>query len=222
VEHITHSQQEEDVSTSIDLKEIERRAYLSYYGDGLLDIFVGVVILSIPFHIITDTLWMSGIMIAVLLPLWAVGKRYITVPRMGVVKFGSARTGSLIRMYAAVVVGLLITFLAGLGVFLAAKDTMPPWLDVGLGWLAENSLLALGFVALAILSFGAAMSGINRLYGYGLLGLITLATGHFLDGSGALFTALWGGLVILCGLFMLARFIRQYPVAAEEVHNEIA
>lgn len=209
------------MSTSMDLKEIERRAYLSYYGDGLLDIFVGLVIMSIPFHIVTDTVWMSGIMIGILLPMWAVGKRFITIPRMGLVKFGSARTGSLVRMYAAVVVGLFITFMAGIGVFLAAKDTIPPWLDVTLGWLAENSLLALGFVSLAILSFGAAMSGINRLYGYGLLGLITLAAGHFLGGSGALFTALWGALVILCGLFLLARFIRQYPVASEEIHNEI-
>ena len=209
------------MSTSMDLKEIERRAYLSYYGDGLLDIFVGLVIMSIPFHIITDTVWMSGIMIAVLLPLWAGSKRLITIPRMGMVKFGPARTGSLIRMYAAVVVGLFITFLAGLGVFVASGDGIPPWLDVTLGWLVENSLLALGFVSLGILSFGAAMSRISRLYGYGLLGLITLAAGHFLGGSGALCTALWGALVILCGLFMLARFLREYPVAPEEVHNEI-
>ena len=210
------------MSTSIDLKEIERRAYLSYYGDGLLDIFVGLVIMSIPFHIITDTIWMSGIMIAALLPMWAAGKKLITAPRMGVVKFGPARTGSLIRMYAAVVVGLFITFLAGLGVFLATENTAPPWLDLTLGWLVENSLLALGFVSLAVLSFGAAMSGISRLYGYGLLGLITLAIGHFSGGSGALFTALWGALVILCGLFLLVRFIRQYPVVPEEEHNAIS
>ena len=39
----------------IDLKEIERKAYLSYHQDGLLDIFIGMFIFAFGLYILSES-----------------------------------------------------------------------------------------------------------------------------------------------------------------------
>jgi len=41
------------------LREIEKKAYMSYHQDGLLDIFVGVYILGFGLGIWVDRIWKS-------------------------------------------------------------------------------------------------------------------------------------------------------------------
>ena len=79
-----------------DLREIEKRAFRSFHGDGLVDMMIGIVFL----------LWASGPLLEnlnlpraliqtplmVFLPIaLIIAKKKITIPRLGTVKFGPRR-----------------------------------------------------------------------------------------------------------------------------------
>ena len=69
------------------LKEIERKAYMSYHQDGLIDVFAGFLILSFGLWLILDMTWMGWILWFVAVSAYAVAKRVVTIPRIGLVKF---------------------------------------------------------------------------------------------------------------------------------------
>jgi len=79
----------------INTKEIERRAFLSYHKDGIIDIYLGfsVIILSILFvgnEFSTMLPSMGGII--VLFPiLYRESKKRYTFPRLGYVKFSEKK-----------------------------------------------------------------------------------------------------------------------------------
>ena len=81
------------MSKSGRLHDIERKAFTSYHGDGLLDICIGSVILFLALI----TMWfpeywfflIAGVMIWV--SLYAGAKKTITFPRLGYVEFSSIR-----------------------------------------------------------------------------------------------------------------------------------
>ena len=89
------------MTTQLNLKEIERKAFRSTYQDGLWDIYQGGIVLS--FTAFAGALsrpdqfdswqrfliFVSGIALSYL-AFWA-GKKYITLPRIGQATFGPAR-----------------------------------------------------------------------------------------------------------------------------------
>ena len=100
------------------LREIEKRTYMSYHQDGLIDIFLGIYVLLFALGILLKNLTDSsmwtvapGIFPAIMLPIWISVKKRITMPRIGYVKFGTRRGGKLL----AVIIGLMV---AGLGAFM--------------------------------------------------------------------------------------------------------
>jgi hypothetical protein len=207
------------VTKEPNLKEIERRAYMSYHKDGLLDIFVGVYILGFGLGIFMDRIWefgigsiMPAILVVLVLPIWITAKRKITMPRIGFVKFGPQGTSKLM----AVLVG---TAVAGLGVFLAFtifQGGRPLWLDV----IFQNGLIVVGFGSLAVcILFGYSM-GLKRLYAYGLIALIVLAIGHFMGIFFAYLLLTLGILVMATGVAMLIGFVKKYPLKGDKAIAE--
>jgi len=202
------------------LREIERKAYMSYHQDGLLDIFVGVYILGFGLGIFTDIIWvdriwepgfgsiMPAILIATILPIWIEAKRKITVPRIGFVKFGPQGTRKLIAIY----IGL---FVAGLGAFFAftvSQGGPSPWLNM----IFQNGLIIIGIGSLAVcVLFGYSM-GLKRLYGYGLLALILLVIGHFMGIFFPYLLLTLGIAVIATGVALLISFVRKYPLQGDK------
>ena|GEM_PF-4152315 len=79
------------MTQNIDLKELERKAYLSYHGDGLLDIFLGLIIVFFSVGIATDILFIGSIFPPLGVPVFALIKRSLTVPRIGFVHFSGER-----------------------------------------------------------------------------------------------------------------------------------
>jgi hypothetical protein len=202
------------VAKEPNLKEIERRAYMSYHQDGLLDIFVGVFILGYGVGIFMDIMEfgfgsiMPAILIAVILPLWIVAKRKITMPRIGFVKFGPRGSNKLFAIF----LGLMV---AGLGVFFAFalfQGGRSPWLDV----IFQNGLIIVGTGSLAVcILFGYSM-GLKRLYAYGLLALIVLAIGQFTGIFFAYLLVALGTAVLATGCALLIVFVRKYPLQGDK------
>jgi hypothetical protein len=207
------------VTKEPNLKEIERRAYMSYHQDGLLDIFVGLYILGFGLGIYMDIIWeygfgsiMPAILIAAVLPIWIAAKRKITMPRIGFVKFGARGSNKLFAIF----LGLMV---AGLGVFFAFtvfQGGHSPWLDL----VFQNGLIIVGIGSLAVcLLFGYSM-GLKRLYAYGVLALVALVIGHFMGIFFAYILLALGLMVMVTGFALLIGFVRKYPLQGDKAIAE--
>jgi hypothetical protein len=209
------------VTKEPNLKEIERRAYMSYHQDGLLDIFAGLYILGFGLGIMMDILWefgfgviMPAILIVTVLPIWIAAKRKITMPRIGFVNFGTRGANKL----TAVFIG---TMVAGLGAFFAftfatSQSGLRQWLDL----IVQNGMLIVGFGTLVVCAlFGYAM-GLKRLYAYGLLAVIVLAIGHFMGIFFAYIITALGITVMVVGFALLIGFVRKYPLKGDKAIAE--
>jgi hypothetical protein len=207
------------VTKEPNLKEIERRAYMSYHQDGLLDIFVGLYILGFGLGIYMDIIWeygfgsiMPAILIAAVLPIWIAAKRKITMPRIGFVKFGARGSNKLFAIF----LGLMV---AGLGVFFAFtvfQGGHSPWLDL----VFQNGLIIVGIGSLAVcLLFGYSM-GLKRLYAYGVLALVALVIGHFMGIFFAYILLALGLMVMVTGIALLIGFVRKYPLQGDKAIAE--
>ena len=220
------------MSTKINLKELELKAWTSYFQDGLWDIFLGLLLVSSAVNT-----WLSntgvpsstriptymGIMVLGGLVLWA-GKRFITVPRMGRVKFGPKRKAKLNWVRTVLFLSVLVIaalFLAGLGV----KNhwlQRPEWGLIGRTSIA-SAFVTLNF--LVVFSVMAYFMEFKRLYLYGVLfalqevvgvGLRELADvdiGFFIG------SAVSAVIVLLIGTVVFVRFLRQYPLPAVETSD---
>jgi hypothetical protein len=207
------------VTQEPNLKEIERRAYMSYHQDGLLDIVVGVFILGFGVGIFLDMVWefgfgsiMPAILIAVILPIWIAAKRKITMPRTGFVNFGTRGTNKLFAIFLGLMVAALGVFFA----FTLFQGGQSPWLNV----IFQNGLIIVGIGSLAVcILFGYSM-GLKRLYAYGLLALTVLVIGHFMSIFFAYLLVALGTAVLTTGCALLIAFVRKYPLQGDKAIAE--
>lgn len=204
------------------LKEVEKKTYMSYHQDGVLDIFLGVYVLMFSLGILLMTLTDSGmwflipaIFISIMVPVWIPAKKRITMPRIGYVKFGSRGANKLMAIF----LGLMV---AGLGAFM--MFSLGAFL--GQGWaltlrnlIIPNSMIIIGVSAAAISCLFAYTMGLKRLYAYGLLALVLLFAGHFTIIPFAYSLLIIGLVMIINGSILLVQFIRKYPLPqGDETH----
>jgi hypothetical protein len=183
-----------------DLKDIERKAYHSYFQDGLWDGFLGLLMLGMGLFMLMDQiLWYVIILpVAVLLP--TVGRKLITVPRLGRVRYGPARK---VKVWKTVAV-LSASVLVGIAFFVLRRTgvDLPGWafaILVGV-WLAT----VFGFVAYYM--------DLRRLYAYGALFSASFVVALLpLYPAGVFIFLVSGGLACVTGGVMLVRFLRRYP-----------
>ena len=203
------------------LKEIERKAYMSYHQDGLLDIFAGLYILTFGLGIFTTIIWdysfgliIPGGLIAVILPIWIAAKRQITMPRIGYVNFGIRGANKI----TAIFIGMMVV---GLGAFFAFTLVSVQGGSMQLHDLIfENGMLIVGFGSFAVcLLFGYTM-GLKRLYAYGLLAVISLVIGHFMGIFFAYILFALGITVLATGFAVLISFVRKYPLKGDKAIAE--
>ena len=197
------------------LKEIEKKTYMSYHQDGLIDIFVGVYILlfgsGILLKSVTDfTTWfvIPAIFPAIMVPIWISVKKQITMPRIGYVKFRSGGANKLTVIF----IGLLVS---GLGVFMAFTfaSTTQAWASALRDLIVSYSMIIIGIGAATISSLFAYTMGLKRLYAYGLLSLVLFFTGHFITIPFEYLLLTIGLAIIINGFVLLIQFIRKYPLS---------
>lgn len=210
------------VNKEPNLKEIERKAYMSYHQDGLLDIFAGLYILGFGLGIFMDLVLDFGMgiiiipggLIAVAFPIWIAVKRKITMPRIGFVNFGIRGGSRLMAIFIGLaVVGLGLALVFPLATFGSGSRQ---WLDL----IFQNGMLIVGFGSLAVcILFGYSM-GIKRLYAYGLLSMITLVIGHFVGIFFAYIIMALGTTVMVVGFALLINFVKKYPLKGDKAIAE--
>src|SRR4030042_5942793 len=101
------------MSNVLDLKQIERKAFRSTYQDGLWDILMGGIVVAMAITIYRpesgyspSNIVMMTLIYVVLYSLFWAGKKYITLPRMGQVRFGPARQKK--KKTLAIILGIIV------------------------------------------------------------------------------------------------------------------
>ena len=207
----------------INLKAIERQAWRSVFQDGLWDIYLGMLLMAMAiFALLRKTnipeagqmTMYIGLMGLAMLVLWA-GKRLITVPRMGRVKFGSK--GKARKMKARVI--LAVSVLVGVVVFvftaLAFKGNRSEELPLHLiipGVWAMNMLV--------LFSLGAYFLHYERLYLIGVLYALPVPLDIWLNEYagiklGFIAFAVPAAIILTMGLVVFIRFLRDYTLPTD-------
>jgi hypothetical protein len=204
------------------LREVEKRTYMAYHQDGLLDIFVGVYVLlfgsGISFMTMTEfSTWflIPAIFPALMVPIWVSAKKQITMPRIGYVKFGSRGVNKLM----AVFIGLMV---AGLGAFMVFSfSSSQDWALTLRNLIISNGMIIIGISAAAMSSLFGYTMGLNRLHAYGILTLVLFLAGHFIVIPFGYILLAVGLVITINGFVLLTQFIRKFPLPqGDEINVE--
>jgi hypothetical protein len=194
------------MSTELNLKDLERKAFRSFYQDGIWDIYFGACML-----VLYLTSFMGGIeskpvkygltllLFALASAFLTLGKKFITAPRLGQVKFGAERTKKGwvmvgINLFSLIVLaGAIYFFNRQAGIDLELKEL---WVPIGMGvWIT--------FIT-AIMAF---FLDFDRLYVYAVMYGGTFTAVMLMDTPIIfLITSL---IILIPGIIIFARFLSQ-------------
>ena len=190
------------------LKELERRAYRSTFEDGVYDLAFGIIFLIMALLPVFEKLGLSRyigyslLVIPMVLP-W-IGKRCITIPRMGEVKFGPQRTKK--KRFVWIICGIVLLLTLPLIIMMTAKSPLGSF---------DWKLLVIFVIPLFVLAVYS--TDFPRLYIYAALLIFAVVEAEFLlslVGSPLNTVLSFGlpGLVIsVFGVVLLVKFIWAYP-----------
>ncbi|MFQ5865853.1 MAG: hypothetical protein ACE5IW_11550 [bacterium] len=193
------------MTQKINLKELERKVWTSYFEDGLWDIFIGIWILTMGMRAITDNVWFSLIALSSVL-IGLLGKKFITIPRLGYVKFKPARKAKLDMRYMVVAIAAFISFMI---LFIVVSKEF---------YATKGIRAALQGIGLTLMSgLIAHLMHSGRLFIYGLLfAMIMVLWELYGNPVGTILSLITGSAILLIGLVLLTRFLRKYPVRMSE------
>jgi len=211
------------LSDKIDLKALERKAYLSTHEDGLLDMGIGAVLAWIGAVALTDLdfpfyLWyiLGG-------SVWTSAKKQITVPRIGYVKFRETRKGRVRKLIYVLILALTVIMVAGVVLFNAA-DEIPGWILV----IRDYGDILFGAILLGggMISVGYTTE-MERFTRYGIAAFTLHLLNHFLTVNPtwdiwqamAPVNLLLGLVMLGNGFMLLRRFKEKYPLTGEPKHE---
>jgi hypothetical protein len=213
---------------TIDLKQIERKAYRSTFEDGLLDMLLGAIIAFTGIYMFRPDSGYSPINIigmllifVVLQGLYQAGKKYLTQPRMGQVRFGPARKNR--RKTMAAILGVIIFIQLVLVVL-----TSIGWLIPALGEKLFGSVDGYSSERLMVAALGSLFVGPPMLVmaymidfprGYYIAVLMALAVFLMILTNQPIYSAVIGVIIILPGLVLFIRFLRKYPLPQADQTN---
>jgi hypothetical protein len=190
-----------------ELQKIERKVYMSFFEDGVWDIFLGLFILAWGLAILTEAAYLPGVsFLGIYFSIWGI-KKWLTYPRIGYVRFSSTSRRRITARF--LIFGAFVFLLGVMAAVLWGIGTRPQWLADYLP-LIFNGMLA------AIVCFGAYWARVNRFYMYAVLIFLGAVLHKWLGIKWEYGFIGAGGIIVLIGLGFLIRFLRKYPLVAQE------
>ena len=211
------------ITEKIDLKEIEKRTWRSTFEDGILDIYFGILVLGLGLGMTLSSIlpnpidnFIPFIFIGIGLVFFLTAKKYITQPRLGVVKFGLKRKGRKLKTLIILSINSILLLILYLIRF------FNPELSLEFPGYLEGLIIGLLFITLPV-CFAAYFIQYPRFYFIGLL----VGLSFFLSDLFSIFIpepfdtlivfSIVSGAIIAMGLISLIKFIRKYPLSKEEM-----
>lgn len=190
----------------LDLENIESSAFRAYFQDGMFDILFGLMFIISGLRTITgEPVVTLLILVAVLVPV--LGKRSITYPRLGHVRFGERRVKGQLRLMVVIVVAVLIS-----AVIVAVSQST----DLLEGRLMGDLVFGAMFIVITAsmgLYFEYPMLVVHGV----IFAIIALVYGQYGDDAGAVVALVGGSISLIIGLTALVTFLRRYPSLPMEV-----
>jgi hypothetical protein len=204
-----------------DLKRLEKKAFRATHQDGLWDIYMGGVVMSMAvlayhedsdaFPLVRFSIFLFGLGAAYLI-FWA-GKKYITTPRLGQVKFGPQRQKRK-RILAMVMSGMVfvqIVFL--IGTTILWKN--PQW-AMSLEFVQTNQDVERMIVAvIGALFVGPSIALIayfnDFMRGFYIAFIVSLGVFSLIWFGKPIYLIAAGLVIIVPGVILFVRFLREYP-----------
>jgi hypothetical protein len=203
----------------IDLKKVEKQTYRFTFSDGLYDMAYGSLIFFIAIAPILREILYPSYIIFLVLPaslILILGTRFITLPRIGIVKFNQNRIKSRKK------ISLLIAILFPITVVMVTLTYLGLYNIKVVGYIVP---VGAGLFALILLSVIAYIMDYSHFYLYAIsIGLgIPLASLlkpifgeplHYLISFG-----ISGAIIFIYGLITLIKFLKKYPIPKERIPN---
>ena len=188
-----------------DLKKLERRAYMTFFQNGLWDICLGLFLIGwgLMFTLEFSTI-IGGIWVAVYFIILGL-KRWLTYPRTGYIKVAQAR-----RQQMKLVILGVVLLLFGLAGFLAFAAGSRP------AWVSEYFLFMFGMMIALVIALLGYWWKVLRWYIYAGLLFIAVILYQWSGVPENLAFIIPGSIIALYGLILLVGFLRKYPRAKEE------
>ncbi len=199
------------MNKQMDLKNIERKIYMQFFEDGILDMAIGFGLMTAGLFVEFDAFYLYGAFLGLIL-LFPAFKKKITAPRVGRVNFSKKRKDRTTALFSVSVVGglmlLALTILTN-----SARET-------GLGlWLGENLLFVIAASMLLMLTVVGWVLSFYRLIAYGVLVSAAVAASQWVGSFGwNLFFA--GAVIFVVGGICLLRFLQRYPLQPAHAASE--
>jgi hypothetical protein len=198
----------------VSIKELNRKSYLAYHRDGIIDILLGLTFLGFGLWLLLDNVlftyisWLSFSFYRSL-------KKVLTIPRIGFVRFEEDRKQRILLLLVGI---LLLALLIAARFYLLDEDLSGPLLPA---FLRKYHVFIMSGIGASLLLIFGFWRGIYRFAGYGIL--LAAALGFCLlegiPGRNALF--FMAGLVVTTGIILLITFIQQHPLKSLEVDNAV-
>ncbi|UCE98356.1 MAG: hypothetical protein JSV74_03285 [Dehalococcoidia bacterium] len=204
------------MNTNLELKELERKIFTSYFNDGMWDLYGGIVLLGFGLTMLTNLDYLIVAFIALaMVPL--IIRNRVVIPRLGVVKFSPERQAKTRKSKLAAMIALTFTALLGMVFFiLYSANAMPYWLE---NWMHDHFLTFFGGMVAVLVLAAAFLVSVKRFYLYAIAVFIAFFLASTLrsqDMEGIPITVA-GGLILSWGIFILVRFLRNHPQSQEEI-----
>ena len=203
------------MTQEIDLKELEKKAYRDSQQDGLMEVMMGLILITFGGFFYSPIFAFYILLIVFSGKIVEFVRRRHTYPRIGFVKFREenpkdALTGVLLFEFAVIVIIFTLISISG------DVADYSRWVN----WAP----LFFGMILVGPFAHAASRSGSVRYYGYAILSVILGLFFSLIEfGSGftglILYLVLIGGFLVLGGLVIFIRFLRKYPLPEKETHD---
>jgi hypothetical protein len=212
-----------EMAPDADLEEIEMKAWTSTHQDGLLELVVGWIMLVSVYASTVDALGISDtIRIATYVPMMFLGapiiffgKMRVTIPRIGLVKFGKKRERGMMK------VALVMT--ASIAILLALTITAPVRDRTGFELPPIAGSILVTMIIITVFGVLAYVHDYPRLFVVGLLmgagEPIAFVLRDQYQFYGLIAFGIPAIIVLAMGIGTLREFMRKYPLPSEEASN---
>lgn len=203
------------MTQNLSLKDAERKIFRTTYNDGLWDIFLACFFFTFIIELYISPYWGDFWSSTLMLPVMAISyliiwliRKYVVIPRSGVVKFGIMRKTKLKKFSLIMLIVNILAFISGL-VAVLSFGSFP----------GQIYSYFFGVTLLIFFSFAAFFLDINRLYIYGLIAGLSPLIGEWLWNLGIAAHHGWpltfgtlAGIMTLIGFVIFYRFLRNNPL----------
>ena len=201
----------------IDLRQVEKQTYRFTFSDGIYDIAYGSLLIFIAIAPILREMIYLGYIFFMILPaplIILLGKKFISIPRMGIVKFNYNRSKSKNKLMLLIAIlfplTVIIVVLTFIGMFnVKVGGYIVP---VGAGLFA---LLLLSTIAYTLEYPHFYLYAVSIGLGIPLAELMEPIVGGPLDYIISFGTS--GTFLCIYGIITLIKFIKKYPIPKEEI-----